>query len=70
MTRDPGNETNINSQKENKKKRPGLTRVKMLKLVTLILRPIYSHKKQIKIDYEAQFPTNPMLNNKIKKKIN
>jgi hypothetical protein len=42
----------------------------MLKLVTLILRPIYSHKKQIKIDYEAQFPTNPILNNKIKKKFN
>ena len=38
--------------------------------MTLILRPRYSHKKQIKIDYEAQFPTDPMLNDKIEKKIN
>jgi hypothetical protein len=36
--------------------------------VTLILRPRYSHKKQIKIDYEVQFPTDPMLNDKIEKK--
>jgi hypothetical protein len=36
--------------------------------MTLILRPRYSHKKQIKIDYEAQFATDPMLNDKIKKK--
>jgi hypothetical protein len=36
--------------------------------VTLILRPIYFHKKQIKIDYETQFPTDPILNNKIEKK--
>jgi len=39
----------------------------MLKLVTLILRSRYSHKKQIKTDYEAQFLTNPIFNNKIKK---
>ena len=36
--------------------------------MTLTVRPIYSHKKQIKIDYEAQLSTDPMLNNKIKKK--
>ena len=39
----------------------------MLKPVTLILKPRYSHKKQIKIDYEAQFSTNLMLNDKIEK---
>jgi len=39
----------------------------MLKLVTLILRSRYSHKKQIKTDYEAQFLTNPIFNDKIKK---
>ena len=38
----------------------------MPKLVTLILKQRYSHKKQIKIDYEAQFSTDPMLNDKIK----
>jgi hypothetical protein len=37
----------------------------MLKLVTLILKPRYSHKKQLKIDYETQFSTDPMLNDKI-----
>ena len=42
----------------------------MKKLVTLILRPKYSHKKQIIIDYEAQFSTDPVLNDKIEKKIN
>jgi len=35
--------------------------------MTLILRPKYSYKKQIKIDYEAQFLTDLMLNDKIKK---
>jgi len=40
----------------------------MSKLVTLIARPRYSHKKQIKTDYEAQFPIDPMLNDKIEKK--
>jgi hypothetical protein len=40
----------------------------MLKLVTLILKPRYSHKKQLKIDYETQFSTDPMLNDKIEKK--
>jgi hypothetical protein len=39
----------------------------MPKPVTLILRPRYFHKKQIKIDYEAQFPTDRMLNDKIEK---
>jgi hypothetical protein len=42
----------------------------MLKLVTLIVRQRYSHKNQIKIDYEAQLPTDLMLNDKIKNKIN
>ena len=32
------------------------------------MRPIYPHKKQIKIDYEAQFLTDLALNNEIKKK--
>jgi hypothetical protein len=36
--------------------------------MTLILRPKYSHKKQIKIDYETQFLTDLMLNDKIEKK--
>jgi hypothetical protein len=36
----------------------------------LILRLRYSHQKQIKIDYEAQFPTDQILNDKIEKKIN
>jgi hypothetical protein len=40
----------------------------MLKLVTLILKPRYSHKKQLKIDYETQFSTDPMLNDKNEKK--
>ena len=40
----------------------------MPKLVTMILKPRYSPKKQIKIDYETQFPTDPMLNDKIGKK--
>ena len=40
----------------------------MSKPVTLILRQRYSHKKQIKIDYETQFPTDQILNDKIKKK--
>jgi len=40
----------------------------MLKPVTLIVRQKYSYKKQIKTDYETQFPTDPMLNDKIEKK--
>jgi hypothetical protein len=47
------------------KKRPDLTRVKMSKLMTSILKQRYSHKKQIKIDYETQFPTDVMFNYKI-----
>jgi hypothetical protein len=42
----------------------------MSKLATLIARPRYSHKKQIKTNYEAQFPIDSMLNDKIEKKIN
>jgi hypothetical protein len=42
----------------------------MSKYMTLILRPRYSHKRQTKIDYEAQFSTDLMLNDKIKKKLN
>ena len=41
--------------------------VKMSKSTTLIMRPRYSHIKQIKTDYKTQFPTDSMLNNKIKK---
>jgi hypothetical protein len=41
--------------------------VRIPKLVTLILRPRYYHKKQIKISYEAQFLTDAMLNDKNKK---
>jgi len=51
-----------------KKQQPDLTRIKISKPVTLILRPIYFHKKQIKINYKTQFATDPMLNNKIEKK--
>jgi len=40
----------------------------MLKPVTLIVRQKYSYKKQIKTDYKTQFPTDPMLNDKIEKK--
>ena len=40
----------------------------MPKLVTLILRPRYSYKKQTKIDYETQFPTDSMFNDRIEKK--
>jgi hypothetical protein len=42
----------------------------MLKPVTLIVRQRYSHKNQIKTDYETQFSTDLMLNDKIKNKIN
>jgi hypothetical protein len=42
----------------------------MSKLMTSILKQRYSHKKQIKIDYETQFPTDVMLNDKIEKKLN
>jgi hypothetical protein len=38
--------------------------------LTLILKSRYSSKKQIKINYKDQFPTDPMLNDKIKNKIN
>jgi hypothetical protein len=41
----------------------------MPKLATLIARLIYSHRKQIKTNYKTQFPTNPMLNDEIEKKI-
>ena len=42
----------------------------MPKLATLIVIPRYSYKKQIKINYEAQFSIDRILNNKIIKKIN
>jgi hypothetical protein len=51
-----------------RKKKHDLTRVKISKLMTLIVRPRYSYKKQIKINYEIQFPTDLMLNDKIEKK--
>jgi hypothetical protein len=38
----------------------------MPKTMTLILRLKYSHKKYIKINYETQFLTDSMLNDKIK----
>ena len=42
--------------------------VKMSKLA--IVRPRYPYRKQIKINYKAQFLTDPILNNEIEKKIN
>jgi hypothetical protein len=39
----------------------------MLKLITLIVRSRYSHKKQIKTDHETQFLTDSIFNDKIKK---
>jgi len=39
----------------------------MPKHVTLIVRLRYSHKKHIKTDCEAQFSTDSMLDDKIKK---
>jgi hypothetical protein len=41
----------------------------MSKPATLIVRPRYSYRKQIKKDYEAQFLTDLMLNDKIEKQI-
>jgi hypothetical protein len=41
----------------------------MLKPTTLIVRPRYSYRKQIKKDDEAQFLTDLMLNDKIEKQI-
>ena len=34
------------------------------------MRPKYPHRKQIKRDYEAQFPTDLILNDKIEKNLN
>jgi hypothetical protein len=42
----------------------------MSKLVILIMRSRYSYKKKIKTDYQTQFPTNPILNNNKKFKLN
>jgi hypothetical protein len=36
--------------------------------MTLIIRPTYPYKKQIKIDYKVQFPSDLMLIDEIKKK--
>jgi hypothetical protein len=36
--------------------------------VTLIIRPRYPNRKEIKTDYEVRFPTDPILNIEIKKK--
>jgi len=33
------------------------------------MRPRYPHRKQIKTNYETQFPTDLVLNNKIEKKL-
>jgi len=51
-----------------KQKKPELTGVKIPKPATLIMRSIYHYRKQIKIDYETQFLTDLVLNDKIKKK--
>jgi hypothetical protein len=40
----------------------------MPKPATLVARSIYYHRKQIKTNYKAQFPTNLMLNDEIEKK--
>jgi len=50
-----------------KQKKPELTGVKIPKPATLIVRSIYHYRKQIKIDYETQFLTDLVLNDKIKK---
>ena len=50
--------------------KPNLIKVKMLKLVTLVVRSRYSHERQNKIDYETQFPTKSMLKDKHEQKIN
>jgi hypothetical protein len=39
----------------------------MPKPATLVTRPIYFYKKQIKTNYETQFAANPILNDEIKK---
>jgi hypothetical protein len=35
--------------------------------MTLIIRPTYPYKKQIKIDYKVKFPSDLILINEIKK---
>jgi len=40
----------------------------MSKPAALIMKPRYLYIKQIKINYDIQFSTDPILNNKIKKK--
>jgi hypothetical protein len=40
----------------------------MSKLAHMIMRSIYPSRKQIKIDYEVQFSTDPILNDKIERK--
>ena len=44
------------------KKLLDLTGVKIPKPAALIMRSRYPYRKQIKTDYETQFPTDPMLN--------
>jgi hypothetical protein len=51
-----GHEIEITSWKENKKN----DLVKIPKLATLITRLRYPYGKQIKTDYEDQFPTDPI----------
>jgi len=41
----------------------------MPKSAILIMRPRHTYRNQIKTDYEAQFSTNPVLNNEIGEKI-
>jgi hypothetical protein len=52
------------------KTQSNLTGVKMPKIEYLIMRPRYTHKKQIKIYYEVQFSTELTLNDENEKKIN
>jgi hypothetical protein len=49
----PGSWDQDNLLERKSKKQPNVTRIKMSKLATMIMRPGYLHKKQIMTDYEA-----------------
>ena len=53
-----------------KKQQLDLTMVKISTLATLIMRLRYHHRKQIKIDYKAQFSADLTLNDKIEIQFN
>jgi hypothetical protein len=42
----------------------------MLKLASLITKPRYLHRKQIKVNYVTQFSTDLILKDKIEKNLN